>query len=218
MFHHTWASCAFMFNPLVTDTVLQLPDAELLYLHPFLPPAEADHLLLHLSDAAHIAWRQGSIRLFGKQVPTPRLSAWYGAPGAVYTYSGLTLHPLPFTPALLSLKETIEQTVQPATFNSVLLNLYRNGADSMGWHADDEPELGQNPVIASVSFGAERRFLLRHKYQKNQKKELILQHNSLLVMQGSTQHYWQHALPKTSRTIGARINLTFRYINRNRLR
>ncbi|OWY20882.1 alpha-ketoglutarate-dependent dioxygenase AlkB [Sphingobacteriales bacterium UPWRP_1] len=202
-----------MSEHLFTNALLQLPDAELLYLHPFLPAAEAGRLFEHLLGAGHIAWRQDSIRMFGKQVLTPRLSAWYGVSGAVYTYSGLTLHPLPFTPALLSLKEIIEQTVQHAQFNSVLLNLYRNGADSMGWHADDEPELGSNPVIASVSLGAERRFLLRHKYRKELKQQIVLQHNSLLIMRGTTQHFWQHALPKTSRPAGARINLTFRHIN-----
>lgn len=193
-------------------TRLQLPDAGLLYIYPFFSRTQANDLFIHLSDPNNIAWRQDNIRMFGKQVPTPRLSAWYGIPGAIYTYSGLTLQPLPFTSTLNHIKTEIEQRLQLPPFNSVLLNLYRSGSDSMGWHADNEPELGKNPIIASLNLGAERRFLLRRNDNKNLKKEILLQHGSLLLMQGATQHFWQHSIPKTARPTNPRINLTFRKI------
>ncbi|HRI27771.1 MAG TPA: alpha-ketoglutarate-dependent dioxygenase AlkB [Chitinophagales bacterium] len=191
---------------------LQLPDADLLYVEHFIDQQQATQLFTHLANPHHIKWRQDTITLFGKPVLTPRLSAWYGIQGAVYTYSGLTLHPHPLTPTLLNIKQQIEQFAPHTQFNSVLLNFYRNGADSMGWHADDEPELGKNPVIASVNLGATRRFLLRHTKNKHIKHEIALHHGSLLLMQGTTQHYWQHAIPKTAKPTNARINLTFRYI------
>ena len=149
--------------------------------------------------------------MFGKPVLIPRLSAWYGNEGASYTYSGLTLQPNAWTDELLSIKQKIE-TISGATFNSVLLNFYRHGQDSMGWHADDEPELGKMPTIASLSLGAERRFLLRAKNNHHQKHEIPLNNGSLLVMSGNTQHYWQHAIPKTRLPTKPRINLTFRQI------
>ena len=199
---------------MLTPTLLSLPDAELQYYPAFFTLTEADDLFAQLVDPHQIAWRQESIRLFGKTVPTPRLSAWYGEEGTAYTYSGLTMQPLPFTPILLSVKQKIEAIAFPDQFNSVLLNLYRTGADSMGWHSDDEQELGSNPVIASVNLGATRRFLLRHTQQKHLKHEILLQHGSLLLMQGTTQHYWQHAIPKTAKPTPARINLTFRKVYR----
>lgn len=191
---------------------LQLPDADLLYVEHFIDQQQATQLFTHLANPHHIHWRQDTITLFGKPVLTPRLSAWYGIQGAVYTYSGLTLHPHPFTPTLLNIKQQIEQFAPHTQFNSVLLNFYRNGADSMGWHADDEPELGKNPIIASVNLGATRRFLLRRTNNKHIKHEIALHHGSLLIMQGTTQHHWQHAIPKTAKPTNARINLTFRYI------
>lgn len=197
---------------MITPTLLSLPDAELHYYPAFFTLSEADDLFAHLIDPLQIAWRQESIRLFGKSVPTPRLSAWYGEEGTAYTYSGLTMQPMPFTPILLSIKQKIEAHSSPVQFNSVLLNLYRTGSDSMGWHSDDEPKLGRNPVIASVNLGETRRFLLRHTKQKHLKHEILLQHGSLLLMQGTTQHFWQHAIPKTAKPTSARINLTFRKV------
>ncbi|MDP1726150.1 MAG: alpha-ketoglutarate-dependent dioxygenase AlkB [Bacteroidota bacterium] len=158
-----------------------------------------------------IAWQQYDIKLFGKSIQQPRLSAWYGETGTRYTYSGLTLNPIPFTKELLTIKNKIEQLAK-TTFNSVLLNLYRDGNDSMGWHSDDEKELGQNPIIASLSLGSARLFVFRHKHAKEPLVKLILEPGSLLIMKGTTQRYWQHSLPKTKQVIEPRINLTFRRI------
>jgi alkylated DNA repair dioxygenase AlkB len=153
---------------------------------------------------------QESIVLFGRPVLQPRLSAWVG--DAPYTYSGKTFAPLPWTPALAALRARVEADAGHR-MNSVLLNLYRDGRDSMGFHADDEPELGPRPIIASVSFGATRRFLLRPKRREaEQRHELALTHGSLLVMLGATQQNWVHGVPKTTRVSEARLNLTFRRI------
>ena len=153
-------------------------------------------------------WRQEELSLFGRKVLTPRLSSWHG--DVPYTYSGLAMTPEPWTPQLLMIRKRVE-AVSGRTFNSVLLNLYRDGRDSMGWHSDDEPELGINPTIASVSLGETRRFRLRHKAGKEKTLSIDLPDASLLLMSGPLQHHWQHAVPKTSRKIGARINLTFRW-------
>ncbi|MDQ1830068.1 alpha-ketoglutarate-dependent dioxygenase AlkB family protein [Massilia scottii] len=172
-------------------------------------------LPFHLSNAevlarlvAETAWRAQSITLWGKQHPQPRLTAWHGE--AAYTYSGLRLEPLPFTPLQLALKEAVE-TVCGQRFNSVLLNYYRNERDSMGMHSDDEAELGPHPAIASLSFGAERTLILRHK-QTKQTLKLVLKDGTLLVMSGNTQKHWQHGINKSTRPIGPRVNLTFRFI------
>lgn len=157
-----------------------------------------------------IDWQQHIITLYGRPVASPRLSAWYGDPGAVYSYSGLRLEPLPWISALSEIKDRIEQ-LTASHFNSVLLNFYRDGRDSMGWHSDDEPELGRNPVIASLSLGATRRFLLRHKKRRIQ-LDVELEDGSVLVMAGATQHYWRHQLPKTQHQVSPRLNLTFRLI------
>lgn len=195
----------------------QIPNGNLWYNPHFLPTNQANNLFTYLQSDKNIAWRQDTIRMFGRQVLTPRLSAWYGNEGASYTYSGLQLQPNAWTAELLALKQAIEtvietESVVQASFNSVLLNFYRNGQDSMGWHADDEPELGNMPTIASVSLGGDRRFLLRAKDNHSQKHEIVLSNGSLLIMSGNTQHYWQHAIPKTLRPTNARINLTFRQI------
>ena len=153
-------------------------------------------------------WRQEELFLFGRKVLTPRLSSWHG--DAPYTYSGLTMTPEPWTPQLLAIRKRVE-TVSGTAFNSVLLNLYRDGRDSMGWHSDDEPDLGVNPIIASVSLGETRRFRLRHKSDRKNTISIDLPEASLLLMSGPLQHHWQHAVPKTARKIGARINLTFRW-------
>jgi alkylated DNA repair dioxygenase AlkB len=168
----------------------------------FLAGPARDALWHHL--LADIDWRQERGR-FG---PTPRLTAWHADDGITYRYSGITHIATPWTPPLWQLKERL-QSVLRAPFNSVLLNRYRDGRDSMGWHADDEPELGVNPVIASISLGAVRRFRLRHTASR-ETIALDLADGSLLVMAGTTQHHWQHSLAKTAKLCGERINLTFR--------
>ncbi len=189
---------------------LSLPDADLLYDPAFLPGAEADALLARLG--AEAAWEQRIIRIFGRELPQPRLTAWYGDANARYTYSGLTWEPRPWLPALLALRHRLELAAG-SPFNSVLLNSYRSGQDSMGWHADDEPELGPTPVIASLSLGATRRFRLRPRAGlPHPPFGLDLPHGSLLLMRGPTQQHWQHALPKTARPVGPRLNLTFRWV------
>lgn len=188
---------------------LSMPDAEV-YLDPaFFNAEEADALLADLT--ANIAWEQKAIQFMGKQVMQPRLVAWYGDEGKSYSYSGQTMHPLDWTPTLLNMKARLDAAAQ-VTFNSVLLNLYRYGQDSMGWHSDDEPELGTNPVIASVSLGATRTFQFKHKQNPDLKLSLDLTHGSLLLMRGGTQHFWKHQVPKTKKPLGPRINLTFRVI------
>lgn len=157
-----------------------------------------------------IAWRQEKITLYGRQHDQPRLIAWYGDPAHRYTYSGLELQPMPWIDPLLQIRHRVEQ-LSDATFNSVLLNLYRNGSDSVAWHADDELELGRNPVIASVSFGQSRVFRMKHKRTK-EGRQLLLEHGSCLLMSGTTQHCWLHQIAKSKRPMGARINLTFRKI------
>ena len=148
--------------------------------------------------------------MFGRVVPAPRLEAWYGDEGASYTYSGLAHEPLPWTHELHELRSRVESETG-ASFNSVLANLYRDGNDSNGWHADDEDELGAEPIIASLSFGTPRRFLLRHRASR-ETVELALNPGSLLVMRGLTQQCWQHSIPKQRAVHQARINLTFRRV------
>lgn len=155
------------------------------------------------------AWRQAEIRLFGRRVASPRLTAWYGA--RPYTYSNLTWPAQPWPAPLNRVRRKVE-AVSGATFNGVLANLYRDGADSMGWHSDDEAELGPAPVIASLSLGAARRFIFRRRDDSTRKVGLILPDDSLLVMSGATQANWRHAVPKTARPVGPRLNLTFREI------
>lgn len=169
-----------------------------------------------------VAWKQETIRIAGREILQPRLSAWYGDDGASYTYSGLTLEPLPFPGVLDELRKRIEVETG-ARFNSVLLNAYRDGRDSMGIHADREPELGRNPTIASLSLGATRRFVLkREKIPKDASPsriapvELALEHGSLLLMSGTTQHHWKHFVPKEPEVTASRINLTFRLVARDR--
>ena len=157
-----------------------------------------------------LAWTQNQIVVFNKLHNEPRLSAWYGDPGCSYTYSGVTLQPLTWTEPLRAIKRTCEELCG-ATFNSVLANLYRDGNDSMGWHADDEPELGPNPTIASVSCGAERRFDLRHKVTK-ERVQVVLPHGSILIMSGETQSHWMHSIAKTKKVREPRVNLTYRMI------
>ncbi len=155
-------------------------------------------------------WRKDKIKLFGKEHWVPRLQAWYGDPGAAYTYSNIALEPLPWTASLMTIKKRIE-VFSGTNFNSVLLNLYRDGKDGNGWHSDDEKELGKNPTIASLSLGQSRKFHLKHK-STGEKISFDLISGSLLIMKGETQHFWKHQIPKTKRPIGPRINLTFRRI------
>ena len=187
-------------------TPIPIEDGELYWLSQLELPCDNATVLARLQGET--AWKAEHIKLFGRQVPQPRLTAWHGE--AVYTYSGLRLEPLPFTPLQAEIKAAVE-AASGRRFNSVLLNYYRDGADSMGMHSDDEPELGPNPAIASVSFGAVRTFILRHKRTKHTLK-VDLTSGSLLLMTGATQHHWQHGINKSGRPMGPRINLTFRYI------
>jgi alkylated DNA repair dioxygenase AlkB len=186
-----------------------LPDAELAFDPHWLPQDEADAVLQSLTR--EIAWEQHRIRLFGRELDVPRLSCWVGDPGADYVYSRTRFEPRPWSATLSLLRERIEASTQ-ASFNSVLANLYRDGQDSMGWHSDDEPELGLQPTIASLSLGASRRFVFRRRVSGGEQRTLVLTHGSLLIMRGDTQQHWHHALPRTRRSLGMRINLTFRRI------
>jgi alkylated DNA repair dioxygenase AlkB len=190
--------------------VLPMPDAEVTFYRDFFSTDESARLLQDLSS--QIEWKQEAARFGGKSVPLPRLTAWYGDAGKSYRYSGITVNPLPWTPLLLSIKERIE-TVSNIQFNSVLLNFYRGERDSVSWHSDDEPELGTNPVIASVSFGATRKFQFKHKTNPDLRTSVDLTPGSLLLMAGATQHHWKHQIPKTTRPVDPRINLTFRVIH-----
>lgn len=187
---------------------LALADADICYYPAWMSITQADASFSRLK--AELAWRQDEIKLFGKRHKIPRLQAWYGDSTAVYRYTNLTMQPLPWHPHLMSLKTACEAQCC-TTFNSVLANFYRHGRDSMGMHADDEPELGQEPVIASLSLGQTRPFILRHKHTK-ERHTLDLTHGSLLVMRGTTQQYWQHGINKSQRPLHERINLTFRYV------
>lgn len=163
---------------------------------------------------AEIPWRSEEVVMWGRRVPQPRLTAWYGDAGASYAYSGIELDPLPWTPLLIDIKERVEAATG-ATFNSVLLNYYRDHHDSIGFHSDDEPELGRQPVIASFSLGAERTFILKHKRLRHASPvRLRLASGSLLLMKGDTQRCWRHGIPKEAGPCGPRVNLTFRTILR----
>jgi len=190
---------------------LPLEDAELAWAPGWIAPAAADALISDLRDS--VPWEVHRIRLFGREHASPRLSCWIGDPEAVYRYSGTVFQPHPWPRALDALRHRLQEALR-TPFNSVLANRYRDGRDAMDWHSDNEPELGAEPVIASVSLGATRRFVLRHRAQPARKFALELAHGSLLVMRGATQRHWQHALPRTARPVGERINLTFREILR----
>lgn len=191
------------------DELEDLKDGKLRYYPEFLSKPEADRLfeLLLKSDS----WKQEPIKIFGKEMMQPRLTALFGMKNKTYTYSGLKMQPLPFPNFLSNLKEKCVQ-VCGTDFNICLANLYRDGQDSMGWHADNEKELGHKPLIASISLGEERMFHLKHMQDKTLKYKKRLQHGSLLIMEGSTQEFWKHQLPKTQRPVEPRINLTFRKI------
>jgi alkylated DNA repair dioxygenase AlkB len=189
---------------------IRMPDADVSYL---------EHLPLNQADAeilqrliAEVPWRSENVIMWGRRVPQPRLTAWYGDAGADYAYSGIELDPLPWTPLLIAIKARIEEAAG-SNFNSVLLNYYRDRHDSIGFHSDNEPELGDQPVIASLSLGEERTFILKHKRSKAiEPVRLQLGSGSLLLMRGDTQRCWRHGILKESRICGPRINLTFRRI------
>jgi alkylated DNA repair dioxygenase AlkB len=168
--------------------------------------AEADASRLFEQLMAVTEWRREIATVMGRRVAIPRLTAWHGAAG--YVYSGIRMIPAPWNPPLLEIKAVAEACAGQA-FNSVLLNLYRDGRDSVSWHADNEPGLGRNPVIASVSLGGVRRFQMKHR-ARDERLALDLPSGSCLVMAGATQHHWLHQVPKTGRPVGPRINLTFR--------
>lgn len=188
-----------------------LPEkGEAYYYQNFFPPGQSDLYLNRLIEG--ISWKQEPIWMFGKQVMQPRLTAFYGNPGFNYGYSGIQMQPLPWNEVLFEIKDEIEKA-SDAQFTHVLLNYYRDGQDSMGWHRDNEPELGLNPVIGSVSFGAPRMFQFRLYHDKTVKREVLLEHGSYLLMAGEVQHHWEHQIPKSKKVRGPRINLTFRRIH-----
>ena len=162
--------------------------------------------------SANVPWKQEPIKIFGKTVLQPRFTAFYGEEGVSYSYSGITMNALPWTPELAEIRSAIQQKTAHQ-FNACLLNFYRDGSDSMGWHRDNERNLGPYPTIASVSFGAHRTFQFRRYVEKLPVVSLDLTSGSLLLMKGETQHLWEHRLPKTTMPIGPRINLTFRLIH-----
>ncbi len=191
---------------------IHMQDAEVYYLR-HLTLAEAPHIVMaHLID--EVPWRAENIVVWGRTYPQPPLIAWYGDTGKNYTYSGINLSPLPWTQALLDIKSRVE-AVARTDFNSVLLNYYRDHRDSMGLHSDDEPELGERPILASLSLGEERTFILKHKRKRKKASKPIrlkLASGSLLLMKGDTQRYWKHGIDKETRPCGRRVNLTFRRI------
>lgn len=190
------------------DNNLLTRDGEVFYYAEYYKPEESELIFDRL--VKEIPWQQTPIMMFGKAVLQPRLTAWYGDENTAYRYSGVTMQPLAWTKTLEIIKDKLNNEFG-FEFNSCLLNFYRHGQDSMGWHRDNEKELGQNPVIASLSFGAERVFKFRH-ISEDLKVSVTLENGSLLLMKGETQHHWQHSISKVTKVIGPRINLTFRNI------
>ena len=188
---------------------LGLDGADVVIHRNYLEADEADRYFNVLRD--EVEWKQEEALLFGKRQPIPRLTAWFGDSQGTYTYSGIKMTPTPWTEVLAEIRDRTGMVAE-TEFNSVLLNLYRDGQDSVGWHADDEPELGPEPTIGSVSLGATRRFHLRPKDGSLETVSVELHHGDVLVMRGPMQRAWQHQLPKTQRAIGPRINLTFRTV------
>ncbi len=194
---------------------INLKNAKVFYCENFWMKEEADNIFKILQE--ELLWQQGEIKIFGKNILEPRLTAWYGDVGKAYTYSGVKREPLAWHPILKKIKTDIESSTEnlknlSLELNSVLCNYYRDGNDSMGYHADNEKELGVNPTIVSVNFGESRRFLLKHRTEKNLKSGILLTHGSVLIMAGEMQHHWLHAIPKSAQVLKSRINLTFRNI------
>lgn len=188
---------------------LELEGAQVTYYSQFIEPQEATRIFKSLLEKT--PWQQDDIKVYGKVYAQPRLTALYANNGLPYSYSNITMHPHLFTPVLDKIREQVE-LVSNEKFTTCLLNLYRDGKDSNGWHSDDEKELGKNPTIASVSLGASRVFKFREKRATSNVHSIKLEPGSLLLMQGETQHNWHHQVPKTSKLVKPRINLTFRKI------
>lgn len=224
----------FSWNERLNGFDISIPGGKLFYAEYFFSRAWSDRMFAYLQETStqdwrtvnwrnasaetldeigfdNIRWRQDSMKIYGKSIPLPRLTAWYGDPGAAYTYSGIKSEPNPWNDGLLHIKRRVENVVD-GSFNSVLLNWYRDGKDSLSWHADDEKELGPDPVIASANFGATRDFQLRFNKDHDLKITIPLKHGTLLVMAGELQRHWKHAVPKRANVDGSRFNLTFRNI------
>jgi len=201
-------------NPVSSNTdsfpigLTKIDNGEVQFFPNFFSKSESDIYLTALKD--NIKWKQESMNMYGRKIDFPRLTAWYGDNEKPYSFSGITLQPHAWNEEILQIKGKIEP-LAGVVFNSVLLNLYRSGNDSISWHTDAEKELGINPIIASVNFGATRKFQLKH-IKSKEKIEIELTHGSLLIMQDELQHFWQHQVPKTSKPVNERINLTFRKI------
>jgi len=199
-----------MFNLFHQEPIhLNLPDTEFIYYPNFFSKEKADLFLETLLKET--PWQHDEITIFGKKILQPRLTALYGNEGKSYGYSNIVMQPHPFNTTLTFIKEEIENTINEH-FTTVLLNLYRNEKDSNGWHADNEKELGRDPIIASLSLGEERIFQIKHNTNKEAKQSLTLQHGSLLVMKNGSQIHYKHQIPKASKPKNPRINLTFRKI------
>ena len=196
-----------MFPPEIIT--LNLPDADITYVENFFSIEESQIIFNTLQNK--INWQQDDINVFGKVYKQPRLTALFGNNNKPYSYSNITMSPKIFNQELIEIKKRVE-FFSKVTFTTCLANLYRDGNDSNGWHADNEKELGRNPIIASVSFGASRYFHLKHKDNKTIKQKLELKAGSLLLMKGETQHHYLHQIAKTKRQVSPRINLTFRII------
>lgn len=188
---------------------LDWPDGDFCVAQNFWSGDEPDSLFARLRD--EVAWSQHEITLFGRRIKSPRLSAWYGDADARYGYSGMVYDPIPWIPLLSGIRQTIQTAIGGLPLNGMLANFYRDGGDGMGWHSDNERELGVKPLIVSASFGAVRRFSLKHRHTRR-REDLLLNHGSLFVMAGASQQHWLHALPKTTKPCGPRINLTFRSV------
>lgn len=191
---------------------IKLKDGEVWYMEDFISSEEANTKIYFKILEKQINWKQEKIKIYGKTHPVPRLTALYGNEGVNYKYSGMVRSSDPWIPELLEIKRDIEVLLDHHEFNSVLLNLYRDGNDKVGWHADNEKELGKNPLIASLSLGTSRRFDLKHRTDSTEKLSLELTPGSLIIMKGALQHHWLHQIPAQKKVSGPRINLTFRTI------
>jgi alkylated DNA repair dioxygenase AlkB len=196
-----------------TFELISLQDGEILFMRNFFTSSEAKNYFELLQN--NINWKQEEVKFYGKTFPVPRKTAWYGYEGFNYSYSGITCFPEIWTKELLEIKKEIEKFIPDEDFTSVLLNLYNNGNDKMGWHADDEKELGLNPTIASVSLGETRRFDIKHKQNPELHYKFELTSGSLLIMRGALQHHWVHQIPAQKKVKDPRINLTFRTIKKS---
>lgn len=194
--------------PPVEGQSVVLQNGEYIYYPNFIDSPTANYYLEAFKN--NIEWKQESMNMYGKQVLFPRLTAWYGENDKPYSFSGIKLNPNAWSNDLIEIKKLIEPECK-VEFNSVLLNLYRDGNDSISWHTDAEKELGKNPLIASVNFGVERKFQIRHN-ETQETHTILLKHGSLLIMKGQLQHFWKHQVPKQKTVLKERINLTFRVI------